>query len=390
MKRTILTITFGVLAWLGGFGCFSCFGQEALGYKGEVVSPQINADGTVTFRYQAPKAVTVKVFGDFIEQRVADLKEGEHNVWEYTTPTPVASGMYTYSFIVNGDRVIDKENVAVNRDIAQLTSILLVPGGIGDLFMVQRVPHGTVSKTWYHSKTAGFDRRLTVYTPAGYETSGKRYPVLYVLHGVGGDEDAWVTQGRATQIMDNLIASGKAKEMIVVFTNGNISQEAAPLENSTGYTRPTTALPQTMDGTFEAAFPEIISFVEKTYRCKTGKANRAICGLSMGGCHTLWITVNNPGTFAYSGLFSAKVTPRQGVESPIYENFEEKLATYFKSAPKLFWVGIGNEDFLYKENVELRKTLDEAGYPYTYRESEGGHIWRNWRLYLTEFVPLLF
>ena len=325
-----------------------CFGvsasaQQALFGGAGVESPVINADGTVTFRIQAPKAVKVEVTGDFLPTEkmevefnvevtgdflptekmevefngqkmnyeapgVGVFKEGRNGVWEYTTPFKVAPELYNYSFRVDGQTVLDPNNVFVNRDVASLTSLLLVaePGARSDLYAIHRVPHGTVSKVWYPSATAGFDRRLTVYTPAGYENNPKaKYPVLYVLHGIGGDEDAWVTQGRATQILDNLIARGEAKPMIVVFTNGNISQEAAPLENSTGYDRPTMSLPQTMEGTFETAFPEIVKFIDSRYRTIAKKQGRAICGLSMGGFHTLYITLNNPDMFNYSGMFSA-------------------------------------------------------------------------------------
>ncbi len=387
----------------------AAFAQQALFGGPGVVSPEINADGSVTFRYQAPKAVRVQVTGDFLPSQtteyemngqkmtfdvpgVADLKEGQNGVWEYTTPFKVAPELYTYTFRVDGNAVIDPNNVFVNRDVASLTSVLLVPeeGARSDLYAVHRVPHGTVSKLWYNSPTAGFDRRLTVYTPAGYETSKTRYPVLYVLHGVGGDEDAWVTQGRATQILDNLIARGEAKPMIVVFTNGNISQEAAPLENSTGYTRPTMSLPQTMEGTFESAFPEIVKFIDGRYRTIAKKQSRAICGLSMGGFHTLNISVNYPDMFNYSGMFSAAIGVSDPSVSPMYQNMDEKLATYFAKKPALLWIGIGSTDFLYQSNKDFRAKLDAAGYPYKYMETGGGHIWRNWRIYLSEFVPLLF
>ena len=386
--------------------------QQALFGAGGVESPVVNADGTVTFRYHAPKAVKVEVTGDFmpLEKRevefggskmtveapsVGILNEGKDGVWEYTTPFVVAPEMYTYTFRVDGLTTIDPCNVFVNRDIASLTSVLLVPkaGERSDLYAVHRVPHGTVSKVWYHSDTAGFDRRLTVYTPAGYETSKAKYPVLYVLHGVGGDEDAWVTQGRATQILDNLIARGEAVPMIVVFTNGNISQEAAPLENSTGYDRPTMRLPQTMEGTFETSFPEVVGFIDSRYRTIAKKQSRAICGLSMGGFHSLYITLNNPDMFNYSGLFSAAIgtgSEQQAAHREIYENVDGKLATYFSGKPALLWIGIGKTDFLIQSNIEFRAKLDAAGYPYQYMETEGGHIWRNWRIYLSEFVPLLF
>ena len=390
----------------------SAHAQQALFGGPGVESPVINADGTVTFRYQAPKAVKVEVTGDFmpVEKRevefngqkmtfeapgVGVLKEGKNGVWEYTTPFVVAPEMYTYTFRVDGVTTIDPNNVFVNRDIASLTSVLLVPkaGERSDLYAIHRVPHGSVSKVWYHSDMAGFDRRLTVYTPAGYENGKGKYPVLYVLHGIGGDEDAWVTQGRATQILDNLIARGEAKPMIVVFTNGNISQEAAPLETSTGYDRPTMQLPQTMEGSFETSFPEVVKFIDSHYRTIAKKQSRAICGLSMGGFHTLYITLNNPNLFNYSGMFSAAIgtgSEQTAAHKEIYEDVDGKLARYFAAKPALLWIGIGKTDFLIQSNNEFRAKLDAAGYPYTYMETEGGHIWKNWRIYLTEFVPLIF
>ena len=387
----------------------SAYAQQALWGGPQVESPVINADGTVTFRYQAPKAVKVEVTGDFLPTRkmefemngqkvsydapgVRELKEGQNGVWEYTTDFAVAPDLYNYTFRVDGNSVIDPHNMWVNRDVATLTSVLLVPaeGARSDLYAIHKVPHGTVSKVWYPSATAGFDRRLTVYTPAGYETSKAKYPVLYVLHGIGGDEDAWVTQGRATQILDNLIARGEAVPMIVVFTNGNISQEAAPGENSTGYTRPTMQLPQTMEGTFETAFPEIVKFIDGRYRTVAKKQGRAICGLSMGGFHTLYNTINYPDLFDYSGMFSAAIGVSDPSVSPMYQDFDKKLDTYFSKKPALLWIGCGSTDFLIQANRDFMKKLDEKGYPYTWMETDGGHIWRNWRIYLTEFVPLLF
>ena len=387
----------------------SAFAQQALYGGPQTESPVINPDGTVTFRYQAPKAVKVEVTGDFLPTEkmevefngqkmtydapgVGVLKEGRGGVWEYTTPFKVEPELYNYTFRVDGNTVIDPNNMWVNRDVASLTSVLLVPeaGARCDLYAIHNVPHGSVSKVWYHSDKQGIDRRMTVYTPAGYETSKAKYPVLYVLHGIGGDEDAWVTQGRATQILDNLIAQGKAKPMIVVFTNGNISEEAAPLENSTGYDRPTMQLPQTMEGTFETAFPEIVKFIDSRYRTIAKKQSRAVCGLSMGGFHTLNLSLNYPDLFNYSGMFSAAIGVSDPTISPMYMDFDQKLATYFAKKPALLWIGCGNTDFLIQANRDFMKKLDENGYPYTYMETDGGHIWKNWRIYLSEFVPLLF
>ena len=382
----------------------SAFAQQALWGGAQVESPVINEDGTVTFRYQAPKAVKVTVSGDFLPTQVidtpfgkfegpgvAELKEGKNGVWEYTTDFKVAPEMYNYTFNVDGNNVIDNNNMWVNRDVASLTSAFIMPGGRADLYTIQDVPHGTVSKVWYDSAVAGFDRRLSVYTPAGYNPCGKtRYPVLYVLHGIGGDEDAWLEQGRAAQILDNLIASGHAKPMIVVFTNGNISQEAAPGQNSTGYVRPTMQLPKTMEGTFETSFPEIVKFIDANYKTIAKKQSRAICGLSMGGFHTLYISLNYPDMFNYSGMFSAAIGVDGQQMCPMYENFDAKLATYFSKKPALLWIGCGKTDFLYKSNIDFMAKMDANGQPYKYMETEGGHIWRNWRIYLSEFVPLLF
>lgn len=386
MKKSILII----VAVLTGI---SAYAQQALWGGPQVDSPEINPDGTVTFRYKAPKAIKVEVTGEFLPPQkngAGQMKEGKDGVWEYTTDFVVAPEFYNYTFRVDGQTVIDPNNVFINRDVASLTSVLLVPGERADLYAVHRVPHGSVSKVWYPSSTAGFDRRLTVYTPAGYETSKAKYPVLYVLHGIGGDEDAWVTQGRATQILDNLIARGQAKPMIVVFTNGNISQEAAPLENSTGYTRPTMSLPQTMEGSFETSFPEIVNFIDGRYRTIAKKTSRAVCGLSMGGFHTLNLSLNYPDMFNYSGMFSAAIGVSDPSVSPMYMDFDSKLATYFSKKPALLWIGCGKTDFLYKANKDFMNKLDQNGFQYTYMETDGGHIWRNWRIYLSEFVPLLF
>ena len=378
--------------------------QQALWGGASVESPVVNEDGTVTFRYRAPKAVKVTVSGDFLPTQkvetpfgtsegpgVADLKEGQNGVWEYTTDFKVAPEMYTYTFNVDGNSVIDNSNMWVNRDVSSLSSAFIMPGGRADLYTIQDVPHGTVSKVWYDSPVAGFDRRLSVYTPAGYEQNKKaKYPVLYVLHGIGGDEDAWLAQGRTAQILDNLIAQGKAQPMIVVFTNGNISQEAAPGENSTGYTRPSMDLPKTMEGTFETSFPEIVKFIDSNYRTIAKKQSRAICGLSMGGFHTMNISLNYPDMFNYSGMFSAAIGVSDPSISPMYQDMDAKIATYFSKKPALLWIGCGNSDFLIQANREFVKKLQDGGYAHTYYENDGGHIWRNWRIYFTEFVPLLF
>lgn len=178
--------------------------------------------------------------------------------------------------------------------------------------------------------------------------------------------------------------------MIVVMTNGNAALEAAPGESSAGFTPPTTNLPKTMDGSFEATFPDVVKFVEKNFRTVNNKKSRAIAGLSMGGYHSLHISKQYPDLFNYVGLFSAAIIPNKDTKSPVYDNFDQKLKIQFAKKPALYWIGIGKTDFLYQANEDFRKMLTEKGYHYTYYESEEGHIWKNWRIYLTEFAPLLF
>ena len=389
MKNTIrFCLAICVMAWLMPL---SVLAQQALGGGSKIVSPEIHENNTVTFRLRAPKAVKVQVTGDFLTQGSVDLVENKNGVWEYTTPAPLAPELYGYTFLVDGLKINDPSNVYMIRDVNTITNVFIIGGERADLYKVNDVPHGTVSKVWYDSPSLGMDRRLTIYTPAGYETSGKRYPVFYLLHGMGGDENAWSELGRATQILDNLIAQGKAEPMILVMTNGNAALEAAPGESSLGWeAQPSFQLPKTMEGSFETHFPEVVRFVEKHYRTKSGKKNRAIAGLSMGGFHSLHISKQYPDMFDYVGLFSAAIFPGKNVESPVYENMEGKLAVQFAKRPALYWIAIGKTDFLYKANEEYRKLLDAKGYPYEYFENEDGHIWRNWRIYLSEFAPKLF
>lgn len=397
MKKSLFTVFALLVSTL-------TFAQQALFGGASIVSPEIHPDNTVTFRIAAPKAVIVQVTGDFLPTMKQTMKFGDNvmeievpgvanltekdGIWEYTTPEPLAPEFYTYHFLIDGQRVIDMNNVYVNRDVSTLSSILLIGGGRSDLYKVNAVPHGTVAKRWY--KQDGLNRRLSVYTPAGYETSNKRYPVFYLLHGMGGDEEAWLTQGRTAQILDNLIAQGKAEPMIVVMTNGNVSQEAAPGETSAGFIPPSMNLPKTMEGSFETSFMEVVKFIDANYRTIAKKQGRAIAGLSMGGFHSKFISLNNPDTFDYVGLFSAALGVTDPSISPIYQNEDAKLKTQFTKKPSLYWIGIGKTDFLIQANNAYRQKLDSLGYKYQYMETEGGHIWRNWRIYLTEFTPLLF
>lgn len=391
MKSNVFKMLIGFLF----FGSMAS-AQENLDFSGnkELVSPQVNADKTVTFRLLAPNAKEASVQGDWIpgEDYVpgsVKMTKDANGVWSYTTAV-LPSELYSYSFVVDGLKIRDPNNVYLIRDVASVVNVFLIDGGKADAYKVTDVPHGTVAKRWYESKGLKMTRRLTVYTPAGYEQSKESYPVLYLLHGVGGDEEAWMQLGRASQILDNLIAQKKAKPMIVVMTNGHTSNTAAPGESSKGFYKPIMMTPDVFSGDMEANFNEVITFVENNYRAKKDRASRAIAGLSMGGFHSLWISANYPKTFDYVGLFSPAILPPNNATAKVYQDLEGKLKTQQDNGYKLYWVAIGDTDFLYKNVVDFRTKLDAMKFKYEYVESKGGHTWANWRAYLTDFTPLLF
>jgi len=388
--------------------------QEALFNSASVKSPVVNNDGTVTFNLYAPKAVKVTVEGDFLPKVIVDtpfgpqeaqgsaeLKEGPNGIWSYTSEK-LQPELYSYAFTVDGMRINDPANVYMNRDITTYTSIFIVTekeGDKGNLYSVNEVPHGNLAKVWYNSPQLKMNRRMTVYTPAGYADSKKAYPVMYLMHGAGGDENAWSELGRAAQIMDNLIAQGKAEPMIIVMTNGNPNCQAAPGEWSKGMYVPSFMGHQgPAANTMEGSFMDVVKYVDSHYRTIKKRAGRAVCGLSMGGGHTFAISRLYPETFDYYGLFSAglHLDGNIDVNAPFYDKIkasteaQQQLERLFKSNPKLYWIAIGSTDFLYKSNADLRKYLDEKNYRYEYVETDGGHIWRNWRIYLTDFAQKLF
>jgi len=384
MKKLILNLLL--------FTTLSSYAQENLNFnkQKEITSPEINTDRSVTFRLDAPQAKKVELQGDLLgAPGTAAMKKQADGVWTYTT-TPLKPELYSYSFIVDGLKIRDANNVYQIRDVASVVNVLIVGSGKADNYLVANVPHGTVTKRWYNSPGNGMERRITIYTPPGYESGKTKYPVLYLLHGMGGDEEAWAALGRTPQILDNLIAAGKARPMIVVMPNGNVAQQAAPGEDAKGYYKPTMQLPHTMDGKMEETFPDIIKFVESNYRVNAKPSQRAIAGLSMGGFHSLHTSRFYPKTFDYVGLFSPAIMPFGKTESPVYADVDASLKNQFNNGLKLYWIGIGKTDFLYQAVADYRKKLDGIGAKYTYVESEGGHTWSNWRDYLVLFAPQLF
>lgn len=357
-----------------------------------IISPEITESG-VTFRLLAPEADSVKITGGFTptvkmktqwgEMDVPgslNLTKGEDGLWSVTLSLPDAE-LYTYNFLVDGVTVNDPNNILLQRDGTRFLSVLLVPGKKTENYF-EANKRGNMHQVWYESPALGLYRRMFIYTPYGYENSGRKYPVLYLLHGAGGDEDAWSTMGRTRQILDNLIEKGLAEPMICVMPNGNPNQMAAK----------TTALPES---DFDMRDPskrnlyvnsivkDIIPYVEKNYRVLADPDHRAIAGLSMGGGHTISVANEYPGLFQYICPLSMGLWGEQ-------PNIDEKLQGLKKAGYKLYWLACGKEDFVWESAQKLDAKLTDNGLDHVFFVSEGGHTWPNWRVYLNTFAPLLF
>lgn len=381
MKRIFSTLVLG-MALMGPLQAQELTNFAFWGNQKPIVSPEIQND-SVTFRLKADYATIVKLSGSWMPNPwggTIDMTRGENNVWSVKIPLP-APEIYTYNFVVDGVAVNDPQNVLVQRDGSRYLSMLLVDGERTENYKSAE-QRGTISHPWYDSKILGINRRLTVYTPYGYEANPKaKYPVLYLLHGAGGDEEAWSSMGRTAQILDNLIAKGLAKPMIVVMPNGNPNQQAAQT-----FGLPTTEMdwrnPDNRNNYVRSLVEEIVPFIEKNYRTVAKKSHRAIAGLSMGGGHTIAASGMYPDAFDYICPLSmgAQRTPE----------LDAQLQGIKKSGYKLYWLACGNTDFLFDNANELDAALTANGLEHTYFVSEGGHVWANWRLYLNTFATLLF
>jgi enterochelin esterase-like enzyme len=374
-------------------------------------SPEVSSDNNVTFRLSAPNATRVFLEGSWIGAIDLPMTKDASGVWS-TTVGPLNPQLYGYWYIVDGVRALDPSNSETERDGSRYNTMLMVPGPQSDLWTFKDVPHGTVEQIWYPSPTLKMDqRRMYVYLPAEYYANpAKKYPVLYLQHGGGGDEDAWTTMGRAPIIMDNLIASGKAVPMIVVMPNGNATQNVsqgfgdgpipspqqvvAPAPNPRGAPpaapgvqdrqTPGTPAPPYAGSYPESLVKDVIPFVEKTYRVVPDKADRAIAGLSMGGGQAIVTTSNNPDTFDYIGDFSS------GVFDANDPTFLSQLDVIKKDNVKLYWTGAGDIDQAHTRTVALEAVLKAKGIPTSYKEIPGRHYWFIWRDFLGDYASQIF
>jgi beta-lactamase class A/enterochelin esterase-like enzyme len=337
---------------------------------------EVLPDRRVTFRLRAPQAAQVAVTGDFV-QGPQLLQRAEDGVWSVTLG-PLNPAIYSYNFRINGVGVLDPLNPMIKQGESGSSSMFEVPADRLAPYDWQPVPHGTVHVNWYQSKTLDVPRRIDVYTPPGYETSKSTYPVLYLLHGSGDTETGWTNVGRADMIMDNLIADGKAKPMIVVMPYGRARRDV--------YLGPITTQPDA--NAFEDdLLKDIIPFAEKAYRISGKPDERAVAGLSMGGGQAMRIGLHHLELFHAVGMFSAAARG-QDLEEQFKDLIADPAATNKKL--KVLYIACGKTDTLFPASQQFHEMLDKHQVRNTFIASEEGHVWRNWRNYLADLAPQLF
>jgi enterochelin esterase family protein len=363
-----------------------------------VVSPGVQADRHVTFRIYAPKAQEVMFNSpdmpgnDGQPRPPRSLAKGANDIWEITIG-PLNPGTYRYNYIVDGVSVLDPRNQAVSESTGYVSSVAHVPGAA---FMdTLNIPHGAVAVVNYFSKSLGRMRQMHVYTPPGYENGQEKLPVFYLLHGSTDSDDSWTSVGRANFIIDNLIATGKARPMIVVMPHGHIPGEPpiggarSPTAAAGGQASAPASQPGLSSNGFEEDFAQDLRpYIESHYRVLTDRPNRAIAGLSMGGGQTLNIALANLKDYAYVGVFSSGIMR-------ITSDWETQHASTLddpalKQGLKLVWFRTGSQDFLLDTSKQTVELLKRHGFNPVYSESGGGHNWINWQEYLNDFAPQLF
>src|SRR5690349_12488423 len=377
-----------------------------------VVSPEVTSERRVTFRILAPNAQKVELrspgdipgIGGRGGSPLQFVKNSE-GVWEATT-NAIPAGAYRYVFAVDGVTVADSRNPVTSQTNTTIYSLAVVPGS--DVFDTRNVPHGAVSSVYYNSTTLGGLRRAHVYTPPGYEAGRDKYPVFYLLHGAGDVDDSWTSVGRAGFILDNLIAAGKAKPMIVVMPAGHVNGAGAalgaPAESASAPATPGSgARPDPFVNDF---VNDLMPYIEKSYRVLTDRNSRAIAGLSMGGSQTLAIAIPHLDKFAYVGVFSSGIlgggrrgrgaAPAPGTPQPPFGEAWEKqnLGALDNAAAKkglrLLWFSTGKDDGLVTTTRSTVDLLKKHQFNPVFVESEGAYTWLNWRDYLSVFAPQLF
>jgi enterochelin esterase family protein len=353
---------------------------EQRGAAAQFRSAEALTDGRITFRLCAPKATEVHVTGsDIPDLGTLAMTRGEAGVWTATTTKAVPPDNYRYGFVVDGVTMPDPLATTFSQERAGTSSTLEVPGAAFQSWDA-KVPHGMVSEFEYWSVSLGVKHRAHVYTPPGYGTSGKRYPVLYLVNGAGDSDDNWTSTGHAHYILDNLIAADKAKPMIIVMPAGHTPDRAGGGN-------------MMVNADFGAdLLRELVPRIDAQFRTIAKPASRAMAGLSMGGAHTLQFGLTHPEVFNYVGIFSMGLGfGGNGAED--IARYEKTNATALARSAremKLVYYAVGREDFLFSSIAPTRAMLDRQYIRHVYNESGGGHTWTNWRRYLADFAARLF
>ncbi|MBN9658062.1 MAG: esterase [Acidobacteria bacterium] len=343
------------------------------------VSPEVHADRRVTFRLYAPKASEVLLMGSpgILEaiKKPMPLERGDKGVWSLTVG-PLDPGFYTYGYAIDGGlRMPDPSNPNLEQRRWGPTSLFVVPGESKAVFEERQVPHGTVHVSFYDSPNLKTQRSFYVYTPPGYEAGKRKYPVLYLLHGNGQIEASWTWTGRANVILDNLIADGKVKPMIVVMPYGHVGREI----------KTPASAPANPGADMASIEKELLTgvkpLVESKYRVLTDRNHRAIGGLSMGAAQSLQIGLHNLDQFAYIAAFSGGGNRAE---------WEKADASMLNRKLKVLWLGCGTEDFAYPGVKSMHDLLTSKDVKHVWNESGAGHSWPNWQVYLSKYAPLLF
>lgn len=345
-----------------------------------LISPEVHSDRRVTFRLRAPNAQKVELRREGATP--VEMQKDERGIWSVTVG-PLEPDLYGYTLTADGVALIDPSNHVMKPNLLNTQSMVHVPGPATLPWELNDVPHGALHRHFYRSAVVGDDRDLFVYTPPGYDPKAKKtYPVLYLLHGYSDDSSGWTAVGRAHVIMDNLMAQGKAKPMLVVMPLGYGAPEIAR-RGGPGL-RDQALWRRNVERFRDALLKEVIPLVEKTYRVSRDRTQRAIAGLSMGGTQSLVTGLNALETFAYVGAFSS------GGLLPDHDATFPGLDAKANQKLRLLWIGCGTEDRLIEGNRKLLEWLKSKGVRYTWVETPGAHTWMVWRRYLAQFAPLLF
>ncbi len=349
-------------------------------FSQSIISPEVQTDGRVTFRIRAPEAREVRLQCESLHN--TPMQKDEHGVWSATTE-PLEPDYYGYSFIVDGLRVIDLNNTLMKYNLLNTESEVHVPGPASLPWEINDVPRGVVHRHTYKSAAASDERDYFVYTPPGYTpASKKRYPVLYLLHGYSDDATAWWSIGQANVILDNLIARGEVKPMIVVMPLGYGTMDI--VRQGWGRVRQPDLWQRNLSRFRATLLDEVLPQVEKEYRVSADRKTRAIAGLSMGGAESLTVGLNDLDRFAWIGAFSSG-----GLDTNFAKTFPNVDAKANDNL-RLLWISCGKDDGLLKPNQEFVQWLDSEGVRHTWTEVPGVHSWRVWRRNLAAFTPLLF